>query len=112
MANRVRKPIDAAVTESSLDRLSPGGRRVVDGVVGGYLPKLGYAALPVRNRLTTKPIYWLLWPTVFRRRSYRLLRERLSTPTRRYERFLRDERERAERFAVRSRADRNRGANS
>lgn len=108
LANRVRRPIDAAVTESSIDRLSPGGRRVVDGVIGGYLPKLGYDPLPMRERLTSEPIRWALSPLVLTRRGYRQLRERLSTPKRRYERFVREEQERAERFEVRFRADRGR----
>jgi hypothetical protein len=107
LADRVRQPITSTVTESSRGALSSRALYLIDFVVARYLPAVGYARPPRRNRAIGAVLNLGTLPSLLTRR----LRQRADarrTPQERYDAFVQAERERVERFAARRRALRGR----
>jgi hypothetical protein len=107
LADRVRRPITAGVTESSRGALSWRARYLIDSVVAGLMPRLGYPQPPLRDRIIGHVLNLYALPVVVSRAARRSL-QRHQSPTKRYDAFARTERVRAERFAARRRAQRER----
>ena len=107
LADRVRRPIAAGVTESSRGVLSWRARHLIDGVVAGQMRPLGYPPPPLRDRLIGHVLNVYALP-VLAVRAARRRRQSQGSPAKRYDAFARTERVRAERFAARRRAQRDR----